>query len=392
MNDTNNTNTALQTFRFEDTSVRAGLDDGEPWFVAADVAKALGYRDAEHMVRTLDADEKSTHFVGTKKGPRNAATITEAGLYKTILKREAAYVKDPAARAMVTRFQWWVTHEVLPSLRKTGAYSLPQASAPALSGKALLAAAVLEARKTIENLEAENETLKPKAAYADAVGAAENTLTMPQMAKILSSHGFPGGVVKLYRKLREDHIVFRKNGRNLPVQRYVDAGLFTARISPFEAKGHHFNGVTMLVTPKGSRWLAAKYCPTAAAAPVLEKSDSPVLDAAPVVPTWQNASFVEEERGYQGEGYPSLHIFDNQAEAEAWAATHDGRPIDNKQGKQEAQDIAGLRVEALGWTWDGSLNALRALPGSDDPEFVQAVADVYALDAGPWTGGITFHC
>ena len=392
MNDANNNNTALQTFTFEDTSVRAGLEDDEPWFVAADVAKALNYGDATHLLRPLDPDEKGLRLVETPGGMQKMTTITEAGLYRIILKREAAYVKDPAARAMVTRFQWWVTHEVLPSLRKTGAYSLPQAAVPAaLSGKALLAAAVLEAQKTIDSLEAENRELKPKAAYADAVGAAENTLTMPQMAKILSSHGFPGGVVKLYRKLREDHVVYRKNGRNLPCQRYVDAGLFTARISPFEAKGHHFNGVTMLVTPKGSRWLAAKYCPTAApAAPALEKDETPVLESAPL--TWQNAFFVEEERGYQGEGYPILHIFDNQADADSWAAAHNGRPIDRKQGKQEAQDIAGLRVEALGWTWDGSLNGLRALPGSDDPRFVQAVADVYALDAGPWTGGITFHC
>ena len=184
MNDTNNSNIALQTFTFEDTTIRAGLDDGEPWFVAADVAKALGYRDAEHMVRTLDTDEKSTHLVGTKKGPRNAATITEAGLYKIILKREAAYVKDPTARAMVSRFQHWVTHEVLLSLRKTGSYSLPASQPAALSGKALLAAAVLEARKTIDSLEAENRMLKPKAAYADMVGAAENTLTIGRFVRM----------------------------------------------------------------------------------------------------------------------------------------------------------------------------------------------------------------
>ena len=196
------------------------------------------------------------------------------------------------------------------------------------------------------------------------------------------------GVVKLYRKLKEDHVVYRKNGRNLPLQRYVDAGLFTARISPYEAKGHHFNGVTMLVTPKGSRWLAAKYCPAAAA---LEGSEPPpVLDAAPV-PTWQNAFFVEEERGYQGEGYPILHVFNSQAAAEEWAATHDGRLIDNRRAKAVAEDIAGLRVEALGWTWDGTLEGLRALPAADDVKFSQAVADTYALDAGPWTGNILFH-
>ena len=395
MNDVNNSNIALQTFTFEDTTIRAGLDDGEPWFVAQDVARVLGYRDAPNITRQIDPDEKGTHLVSTPGGPQKMTTITEAGLYQIILKREASYVKDPAARAMVSRFQWCVTHEVLPSLRKTGSYSLPASKAPAaLSDEELLSRAVLVATNKIQQLEMqnrelsnENKTLKPKAAYADMVGAAENTLTMPQMAKILSSHGFPGGVVKLYRKLREDHIVFRKNGRNLPCQRYVDAGLFTARISPYEAKGHHYNGVTMLVTPKGSRWLAARYCPTAT--PEIGKNETPVLDAAP---TWQSACFVEEARGYQGEGYPMLHVFDDRTAAEAWAAQHNGRLIDNRRAKAEAEDITGLRVEALGWTWDGSLNGLRALPGSDDGKFVQAVADTYALDAGPWTGGITFHC
>lgn len=381
----NNNNTALQTFRFEDTTIRAGLDDdGEPWFVAQDVARALGYKTTQSMLRQLDDAERGIRKAYTPGGPQKMTTITEAGLYQIILKREAAYVKDPVARAMVTRFQRWVTHEVLPSLRKTGSYSLPQASMPVLSGKALLAAAVLEARKTIDSLEAENEELKPKALFADAVGAGENTLTMPQMAKILSSHGFPGGVVKLYRRLREDHVVYRKHGRNLPCQRYVDAGLFTARISPFEAKGHHYNGVTMLVTPKGSRWLAAKYCPTASSAPALPA-------AAPAPLTWQNAFFVEEERAYQGEGYPMLHIFADQKAADSWAAAHAGRPIDRKRAKTVAGDIAGLRVEALGWTWDGTLEGLRALPASDDARFAQAVADVYALDAGSWTGNIIFH-
>lgn len=136
MTNGNNTNTALQTFRFEDATIRAGLDDGEPWFVAADVARALGYRNAPDITRQIDPDEKGTHLVRTPGGPQKMTTITEAGLYQIILKREAAYVKDPVARAMVTRFQWWVTHEVLPALRRTGSYSLPSSKAPAvLSGR-----------------------------------------------------------------------------------------------------------------------------------------------------------------------------------------------------------------------------------------------------------------
>ena len=390
MSTTNNSSSLVQVSQHDGKQVRTIVRNGEVLFCGKDVAKAFGYANSNKALEDHCKSDGVTNrypIADALGRVQNTRFITQGDVI-----RLAASSKLPGAE----KFESWIFDDLVPTVLKTGSYSLP-AKAPE-SDEELLSRAVLVATNKIQRLEtanrelaSENETLRPKAVFADAVGAAENTLTMPQMAKILSSHGFPGGVVKLYRKLREDHVVYRRNGRNLPVQRYVDAGLFTARISPFEAKGHHYNGVTMLVTAKGSRWLAARYCP-AAATPALEGSGTPVLDAAPVVLTWQSACFVEEERDYQGEGYPILHVFAGQEEADSWAATHNGRPIDRKQGKQEAGDIAGLRVEALGWTWDGSLNALRALPGSDDPRFVQAVADVYALDAGPWTGGITFHC
>lgn len=383
MTNKNNSSTALQILSFRDSAVRMKLIDGEPWWILNDVCAALDIKNPYNVAARLDGGDLRTMEVSDAKGhTQHMNAINEPALYEVI-----ALSRKPEAKA----FKRWVTHEVLPSLRKTGSYVV---GGEKLSQTQLDQMAVLKGLEASERLrhglekqlEEAAKTIQaqaPKVAYADMVGAAENTLTMPQMAKILSSHGFPGGVVKLYRRLREDHVVYRKNGRNLPCQRYVDAGLFTARISPYEAKGHHYNGVTMLVTPKGSRWLAARYCPGMTA--------DPALPAAPA-PTWESACFVEGERGYQGEGYPILHVFNNQADAEDWAAAHDGQPIDNKQGKQTAEDIAGLRVEALGWTWDGTLNGLRALPASDDGEFAQAVADTYALDAGPWTGGIIFHC
>ena len=187
-------------FSFEGTGLRV-FDNGETEqseeerfsIVAKDLAELLGYRSAETLCRTLDDDEKGYTVLCTLGGPQRLQYVNLYGFNRACMKRETSFIKDPKAKAGVRRLRRWVTHEVLPSLRKTGSYSLPQAPAPAaLSGKALLAAAVLEAQKTIDSLEAENKELKPKAAYADAVGAGENTLTMPQMAKILSSHGFPG--------------------------------------------------------------------------------------------------------------------------------------------------------------------------------------------------------
>jgi len=90
-------------------------NDGEPWFVAADIARVLEMADATHAVRGLEEDEKGIHKVETLGGEQDMAVITEAGLY-TILVRSNKAIAKP--------FRRWVTHEVLPAIRKTGSYSL----------------------------------------------------------------------------------------------------------------------------------------------------------------------------------------------------------------------------------------------------------------------------
>lgn len=98
--------------------VRTVLVDGEIWFVSADVAAALGYRDAANMVRNLDEDEKGTQIVSTLGGKQEVSVINEPGLYAAILKS-----RKPEAK----QFKKWVTGEVLPAIRKTGAYIGPDA-------------------------------------------------------------------------------------------------------------------------------------------------------------------------------------------------------------------------------------------------------------------------
>ncbi len=101
------------TFNFNQNAVRTTVRDGEPWFVAADVAKALEYRDSEHATRYLDEDEKDTLNWGTLGGNQDLIVINESGLYSLILRS-----RKPEAKA----FKKFVTSEVLPSIRKTGAY------------------------------------------------------------------------------------------------------------------------------------------------------------------------------------------------------------------------------------------------------------------------------
>lgn len=113
---------AIQPFDFKGNPVRVVMIDGEPWFVAVDVAKVLGYRDAANATRTLRDREVRTHPVSTSAGLRELIIISEQGLYRLVMRSERSEAED---------FQDWVTGDLLPQIRTTGAY-LPVTLDPAL--------------------------------------------------------------------------------------------------------------------------------------------------------------------------------------------------------------------------------------------------------------------
>lgn len=150
----------LTPFDYAGRQVRVVTVHGEPWFVAADVARILGYRDATAATRTVRDGQRGTHPVCTPGGDQDVTIISEPGLYRLIMRSNS-----PA----VERFQDWVTDEVLPAIRKTGGYgapALPDMSTPEgqLQVAEMLAAS---ARERIEQA-AEIKRLAPKAAYVDA--------------------------------------------------------------------------------------------------------------------------------------------------------------------------------------------------------------------------------
>ena len=124
-------------FAFDSHAVRVQQDaNGDPWFVATDVAAVLGYRNAPDMVRNLDDDEKGTHNLRTPGGDQEVSTINESGLYSAIFRSRKAEAK---------RFKKWVTAEVLPAIRKTGVYgglpSIEASQAQYAKSEAIAAAA-----------------------------------------------------------------------------------------------------------------------------------------------------------------------------------------------------------------------------------------------------------
>lgn len=107
---------AVISYQFEEEPVRVVMILGDPWFVASDLAKALGYREARDMTRNLHDDEKGTHIVCTLGGDQEMNIISESGMYAAVFK---------SRREEAERFRKWVTSVVLPSIRKTGSFEMP---------------------------------------------------------------------------------------------------------------------------------------------------------------------------------------------------------------------------------------------------------------------------
>lgn len=240
-------------------TIRALSDEhGEPWFVASDIAKTLGYRDAEKMTRRLDDDEKGTRSVGTPGGAQQMTVITEAGLYTAILGSKVEGAQ---------RFKRWVTHEVLPSIRKHGGYMAGQEQ---MTPEQMLAASMrwLESRireqeETISRQAGQLEEQRPKVLFADAVSASDGTCLIGELAKMLTQAGYVIGQNRLFVRLREDGYLGKTGqNRNVPLQRWVEQGLFRIKETAVtHADGHVTINRTAKVTGKGQTYFISRYCP-----------------------------------------------------------------------------------------------------------------------------------
>ncbi|MFE6868368.1 phage antirepressor [Kitasatospora sp. NPDC057692] len=159
-----------------DTPVRVAMTDDEPWFVAADVATVLGYSAASAMTRTLADDEKGVQSLHTPGGEQQFTVINEPGLYSAILRSRVEGAQ---------RFKRWITHEVLPSIRRTGAFSVAP-STPAVPTPRELAALVIAEADRADAAEARVAELTPKAAAHDLyLSAGSGDRLVREVAKLL---------------------------------------------------------------------------------------------------------------------------------------------------------------------------------------------------------------
>lgn len=201
-------------------NIRTVNIDGEPWFVGKDVANALGYSNNRKAISDHVGEEDKRDGVTIRDSigrEQNPILINESGMYSLIFGSKLESAK---------RFKHWVTSEVLPEIRKTGGYqSVPQ-------GKELLALAVLEAQKTIEEQNHKIKEMQPKAIFADAVSASETSILVGDLAKLICQNGYQIGQKRLFEWLRQNGYLMKYgSSRNMPTQRYLEQGLFEVKES-----------------------------------------------------------------------------------------------------------------------------------------------------------------
>ncbi len=242
----------LEIFKNEEFGeVRTLTIDGEPWFVGKDIATALGYKNTRQAISTnVDIEDKGVHSVDTPSGKQNMSIINESGLYALIFgsKLESA-----------NRFKHWVTSEVLPSIRKHGAYMTNEVIERTLTDPDYLiqlATALKEERQARKLAEQTIEEQKPLVDFANQVSDTTDLIDMKTMAKLLKDNNINIGRNRLFEFLRIKKILMKDNQ---PYQQYVDAGYFKVNEYTYtNSFGQTKTNRQTFVTGKGQLYITKK--------------------------------------------------------------------------------------------------------------------------------------
>lgn len=246
-------NNEIQQFDFKGASLRTLTDEaGEPWFVAKDVCDILGHSNVSMALDRLDDDERSKFNLG-RQGETNI--VNEAGLYSLVLGS-----RKPEAH----EFKRWVTHEVLPSIRKHGAYMTESTLEKAVTEPDFLirlATQIKQERAEKEKAQAQVERMRPKALFADAVETSKTSILVGDLAKVLKGNGVDIGGTRLFAWLRDNGWLMKTgSSRNMPTQKSMELGLFEIKeTTVVHSDGHTTINKTPKVTGKGQTFFVNKF-------------------------------------------------------------------------------------------------------------------------------------
>lgn len=228
---------SIELFTHDSVELRTVVIDGDPWFVAADVGLLLEYSATSALTRRLDAEDKGVRDLHTLGGSQNMTVISEAGFYAAILGSQSEKAKA------VKR---WLTHEVLPALRKTGTYS----TAPALTDDELIHKALSISTERVAALTERVAQLEPKAELAENyLTASAGSRLVGEAAKILGTKE-----KQLRAFLLSEKLIFVKHATcgNVQYDHYADfAPHFEARETVVNHTWGSCNHYTLRITPRG---------------------------------------------------------------------------------------------------------------------------------------------
>lgn len=243
----------VKLWQYESHDVRTIEKDGEPWWVLSDVCKVLELSNPSKVAQRLDEDERSNFELGRQGA---ATIINESGLYNVILRSDKPQAKP---------FRKWVTSEVLPTIRKHGAYMTEETLEQALTSPDFLiklANQLKDERSKRVALEQQAEIDKPKVIFADSVSVATTSILVGELAKIIKQNGVDTGQNRLFSWMRENGFLVNRKGMdyNMPTQRSMDMGLFEIKeTSVTHSDGHVTVNKTPKVTGKGQVYFVNRF-------------------------------------------------------------------------------------------------------------------------------------
>lgn len=244
----------LQNFNFNGSQVRALTIDNEPYFVGKDVADILGYKNGSRDINVhVDSEDKLKYQISTAGQKRTQTLINESGLYSLIISS-----KLPSAK----QFKHWVTSEVLPAIRKHGAYMTDQKAEAIVTDKNALADLLQQASDQLKAKDIQIEEMKPKALFADAVSASKQTVLIGELAKIMKGNGIEIGQNRLFAWMRNHGYLISRKGTdyNMPTQKAMNLGLFKIKETTItHSDGHISVNKTPKVTGKGQQYFVNKF-------------------------------------------------------------------------------------------------------------------------------------
>ncbi|TNO93009.1 BRO family protein [Bacillus sp. CD3-1a] len=236
----------LQVFNNEELGqVRTVVQGEDVWFVAKDVCEVLEIKNTTQAMQKLDPEERTMFNIG-RQGETNI--VNESGLYSLIMTS-----RKPQAKA----FKKWVTSEVLPSIRKHGAYMTDQVLEQAVTNPDFMIGILTNLKEEqAKRIEAERKVLQqqPLVTFAEACMQSDKSLKVSEVAKLAAKHNVKIGQRQLFAKLREWELMFKRSTE--PTQKAVERELFeVAQGVKEKPNGEEFTWTTTYVTPKGQAYI-----------------------------------------------------------------------------------------------------------------------------------------